>query len=134
MEANNQETLQKAREGLLKQLLNNEKNYIQEYYIPKEEHFIEAYIKNYPNLGLATTQRGESNHHATKDAGLNLQIPLYETVGAIVRRDSELADRIHDSISKEVGRVHILIHRDRDAFVIIRQRITKFAQLKLLPE
>lgn len=51
-------------------------------YQPKEHEFVRAYTCSYPNLGINSTQRGESYHNVIKSL-VNRQMPLAESVRRI---------------------------------------------------
>jgi hypothetical protein len=54
--------LESARDRLILRLRNDEKEYLVEYYQPKEPSFARAYTSRLPNLGIHSTQRNEKYH------------------------------------------------------------------------
>jgi hypothetical protein len=84
--------LDRIRTVLLDKLFQAEQRYLLSFYKPKEHQFVRAYTKSYPNLGMNSTQRGESNHYAVKRRGLNAQMPLHVAVKRIVEQTRDLLD------------------------------------------
>ena len=79
------EELENCRSKLLKALHGIEVQYIESYYQPKEFQFCRAFTKNYPNLGVHSTQRNESYHNIVK-ARLHKNMPISKAIQTIVDR------------------------------------------------
>ena len=59
--------LKDARKALLAKLRKEERDYLREYYQPKEHQFCRAYTHTYLNLNVHSTQRNESYHVVVKE-------------------------------------------------------------------
>ncbi|KAI9719104.1 MAG: hypothetical protein M1812_003734 [Candelaria pacifica] len=130
----NVEALQRNRTELLKNLRTDDQAYVRQTYQRKEYQFVRAYTKNLPNLGCHSTQRGEKNHHVTKEKGLNRHLRLIDAVSIIITQDADLGDRIRRKQDHERDRVPRGIVLTGKAFQDIRSAITNYALTKILPE
>jgi hypothetical protein len=83
------EALDERRTKLIKALHNKEAEYIQGYYQPKEQQFCQAYTQALLNLGVHTTQQGESYYVVVK-AHLTVNTPISQAVRTIVEQTKEL--------------------------------------------
>ncbi len=86
------ETLQNVERNrgiLLDNLHQKEQNYLISFYQRQESQFVTAHIKELPNLGYNSTQRGESNHPLVK-APTNRHTPIGQSVEKIAEEVSEV--------------------------------------------
>ena len=103
------------RDILLEQLREQEKEYLLSYYERKKRQFITAYTKRYPNLGCASTQRGESMHPVIKNI-TNRHTPMHLSVKAIVNEVEELSRKYDDEIGNQRRNLPQIISQDRHSF------------------
>ncbi|KAI9716668.1 MAG: hypothetical protein M1812_005206 [Candelaria pacifica] len=134
VQSSDPDMLQKNRSELLKRLRTKEQVYLRQTYQRKEYQFVRAYTKKLPNLGCHSTQRGEKNHHVTKEKGLNRHLRLVDAVTVIINMDADLGDRIRQKENTERARVPRGIVLAGKAFHNIRSAITNYALAKILPE
>ena len=73
------DSLNEKRDELLKELHDEEKEYIRKNYQPKEPQFCRAYTRTYLNLGVHSTQRNESYHVVVKQK-LHKHLPISKAV------------------------------------------------------
>jgi hypothetical protein len=57
-----------------------------------------------PNFGVHTTQRGEKNHHLTKEKGLTHYLAVSESVKITINNDSDLGKRIREQVDQRRGK------------------------------
>jgi len=74
--------LDMSRANLLLALQDDEKEYLTNYYQPKEPSFCRAYTSKYPNLGCHSTQRNEKIHDVVT-VGLSKNIPVGKAIEII---------------------------------------------------
>jgi hypothetical protein len=125
------EALDECRAKLLTALDSKEAKYIQSYYQPKEQQFCRAYTQTYSNLGVHTTQRGESYHVVVK-AHLTVNTPISQAIQTIVEQTKELG-RIYDV---EINRQRRTTPRilDNTAFATVKKKLTHYALELCIPE
>jgi hypothetical protein len=81
-------------------LQSKEAEYIQSYYQLKEQQFCWAYTQALPNLGVHTTQQGESYYVVVK-AHLTVNTPISQAVQTIVKQTKELGRRYNAEINRQ---------------------------------
>jgi hypothetical protein len=116
--------LDECRSKLLKALDSGEAGYIQGYYQPKEQQFCRAYTQTYSNLGVHTTERGESYHVVVK-THLNVNTPVSQAVQTIVEQTKELGRRYDAEINRQ--RRTTLRILDNAAFSAVKKKPTHYA-------
>ena len=85
--------LEDARNRLILSLKVSEKEYLTEYYQPKEPQFCRAYTSQYRNLGQYSTARSERNHQVQREsANLNKNLTLSDAVLHICNSLESLPD------------------------------------------
>ena len=72
-----------ARKALLVRLFRPEREYLVEFYQPKESQFTRAYTRTYLNLGVHSTQRNKSYHVVVKKK-LNRNLTLSDAIKVLV--------------------------------------------------
>jgi hypothetical protein len=92
------EGLEKARNILLGRLHKQERDYLRQYYQPKEVQFCRAYTRTYINLGVHSTQRNESYHVVVKKR-LHKNLSVSDAIEAIVAKTLELAEEYNARIN-----------------------------------
>jgi len=118
------ERLEIARKILLRNVLAREREYIQNYYQPKEVQFCRAYTNTYINLGVYSTQRNESYHVVVKK-NLNKNLTISAAVEALVTKTSELAETYNERINKD--RMSLPTLMDAKAFATVKSQLTHYA-------
>ena len=102
-----------ARAKLLSAVNTAERIYIESYYQPKREQFLRLYTSKLPNLGVHSTQRGESYHNVVKEC-LNRQLPLPDAVQRICESIPEIIRQHEERINTE--RRRFLIYLNKNSF------------------
>jgi hypothetical protein len=92
--------LDMSRANLLLALQDDEKEYLTNYYQPKEPSFCRAYTSKYPNLGCHSTQRNEKIHDVVT-VGLSKNIPVGKAIEIICDRIKRLPKWYDDRINKD---------------------------------
>jgi len=92
--------LEERRERLLMELKTSEREYLITFYQSKEPQFIRAYTKQYPNLGVHSTQRNESYHVVVK-AVVHRQLSLPDAVRQLHNHVKQLAENINEKINRQ---------------------------------
>jgi hypothetical protein len=123
--------LNERRTKLIKALHNKEAEYIQSYYQPKEQQFCRAYTQALPNLGVYTTQRGESYHVVVK-AHLTVNTPISQAVQTIVEQTKELGRRYDAEINRQRRTTPRIL--DNTAFSTVKKKLTHYALELVIPE
>ncbi len=123
--------LEEQRERLLMKLKTSEREYLITFYQPKEPQFIRAYTKQYPNLGVHSTQRNESYHVVVK-AVVHRQLSLPDAVRQLRNHVKQLAENINEEINRQRKSLPRLM--DKKAFQILGPQITHQALALLIPE
>lgn len=67
---------------------------------PKERQFVRAYTRQYPNLGVLSTQRNK-NYHVVVKAVVHQQLPLPDAVRQLRDQIKMLAENINEEINKQ---------------------------------
>ena len=117
--------LEDARNMLILSLKVSEKEYLTEYYQPKEPQFCRAYTSQYRNLGQYSTARSERNHQVQREsANLNKNLTLSDAVLHICNSLESLADDYENRLSRSRISEPRLI--DRDFFRLVLRRVTHF--------
>jgi hypothetical protein len=109
---------------LLEALHNEEARYIKDYYQLKEHHFCQAYTQTYLNLGVHTTQHGESYYVVVK-AHLIVNTPISQAVHTIVKQTKELRRCYNAEINRQ--RQTTLQILDNAAFSTVKKKLTHYA-------
>ena len=105
------EKVPERREELYDLLKPKEVAYLKKTYLPKERLFQRASTRLFPNLGMNSSQRGESKHRDVKSRGLNRNLPLYKAVSILIGQAREVAEKYEDSLNAEFSKTSRLIDR-----------------------
>ena len=117
------QTLDSAREKLILRLHDDEKEYLVEYYQPKEPSFARAYTSRLSNLGIHSTQRNEK-YHDVASVGLSKNIPVARAIELISERIKKLPKEYDARINKERISFPRLI--DKEFFQLCIRRFTHY--------
>ncbi len=128
------EALRKNRAEVLSILRTQDQGYLKETYQQKERQFIRAYTKHLPNLRCHSTQRGEKNHHVTKEKGLNRHLRLADAVRILISQDADLGDRIRQKENRERDRIPRSLSLTGNTFQDIRSAVTNYTLNLIMPE
>lgn len=96
----NLDLLDLSRDNIILALQDNEKEYLTNYYQPKEPSFCRAYTSKFPNLGCHSTQRNEKIHDVVT-VGLSKNIPVGKAIEIICDRIKRLPKWYDDQINKD---------------------------------
>ena len=107
------EALKTAHTTLLSRLQCQERDYLRSFYQPKESQFCHAYTRLLPNLGVNSTQRGESYYVVVK-VKLYKNLTISAIYEAIITKIKKLAEEYNKRINKNQKTNPILI--DKKAF------------------
>lgn len=99
IKAPNLEALKDAQKTLLSRLHFQERDYLQQFYQPKEPQFYYIYTRSLLNLGVNLTQRGESYHVIIK-VRLNKNLSISATCEAIIAKTKKLAKEYNEQINE----------------------------------
>src|ERR1700734_3498404 len=123
--------LNECRAKLIAALEDEEVEYIQSYYQPKEQQFCQAYTQTYRNLGVHTTQRNESYHVVVK-ARLTVNTPISQAIQTIVEQTKELGRQYDAEINQQQRTTPRIL--DNTAFSAVKKRLTHYALELSIPE
>jgi hypothetical protein len=124
VKANTVDEMIDARKALLSQLRKGERDYLTEFYQPKEHQFCRAYTRTYVNLGVHSTQRNESYHVVVKQR-LHKNLSLSAAVEALIGQIKELAEEYNKRINHNRKAIPNLM--DRHAFREAGPLLTHYA-------
>ena len=110
IKASDLEALKTARITLLSRLQRQERHYLRSFYQPKESQFCHAYTRLLPNLGVNSTQRGESYHVVVK-VKLHKNLTVSAACEAIIIKTKKLAEEYNKRINKNRKTNPILINK-----------------------
>ena len=113
IKASDLEALETARTTLFSRLQRQERHYLRSFYQPKESQFCHAYTRLLPNLGVNSTQRGESYYVVVK-VKLYKNLTVSATYKAIITKTKKLAEEYNERINENRKTDPILI--DKKAF------------------
>jgi hypothetical protein len=99
VKASDLESLENARRALLSQLRSEERDYLRQFYQPREPQFCRAYTRSLPNLGVHSTQRNEPYHVVVKKR-LNKNLSVSAACEAIVAKTLKLAEEYYAGINE----------------------------------
>ena len=125
------EALEVARTKLILNLRVDEKEYLVNYYQPKERQFCRAYTSFYRNLGVYSTQRVEGSHPIVK-SNLNKNLSVSEAVMRICEHLESLPDDYEYRINR--NRIYEPRLIDQEFFKLAIRRITEYALNLCAPE
>ena len=125
------EALEVARTKLILNLRVDEKEYLVNYYQPKERQFCRAYTSFYRNLGVYSTQRVEGSHPIVK-SNLNKNLSVSEAVMRICEHLESLPADYEYRINRD--RIYEPRLIDQEFFKLAIRRITTYALNLCAPE
>jgi hypothetical protein len=117
------DALDASRDALILALRDDEKEYLTNYYQPKEPSFCRAYTSKYPNLGCHSTQRNEKMHDVI-GLGLSKNTPVGKAIEVISDRIKKLSKWYDDQINKDRLTIPRLL--DRSFFHYCAHRFTHY--------
>jgi hypothetical protein len=118
------EELEECRSKLLVALEHKEQAYIRNYYQLKEFQFCRAYTQTYQNLGVHTTQRGESYHVVVKTK-LHKDMPISKAIQIILQQTKNLGKQYDAEINQQWRSTPRIL--DLAAFGAVKSKLTHYA-------
>jgi hypothetical protein len=131
IKAPDHEALEVARTKLILNLRVDEKEYLVNYYQPKERQFCRAYTSFYRNLGVYSTQRVEGSHPIVK-SNLNKNLSVSEAIMRICEQLESLPDDYEYRINR--NRIYEPRLIDQEFFKLAIRHITEYALNLCAPE
>jgi hypothetical protein len=123
IQAETDDELLKARTEFMRMLRAPERQYILTFYQPKEPQFVHRFTRYYRNLGIHSTQRGESYHHYS-GRGLYKNLLLSSAIKLIAQNLKKMAQDYDDRINNDRRHYPRLI--DKTGFKLIYRKLTIF--------
>jgi hypothetical protein len=131
IKASDLEALETARTILLSRLQRQERHYLRSFYQPKESQFCYTYTRLLLNLGVNSTQRGESYHVIVK-IKLYKNLTVSAAYKAIITKTKKLAEEYNERINKNRKTDPTLM--DKKAFQAVKGLLTHYAIGKAIVE
>ncbi len=105
-----EELLIERRNEVLDLLRDKKKEYLFDFYQPKERQFVQCFIKKLPNLGVESTQRAESSHPTIKRI-TNRHTSIHQSVQRICREVRRITLAHETEINDQRRNLPLLVNR-----------------------
>jgi hypothetical protein len=125
--------LEANRKLLLDQLKPEDRAFIREPWQPKEDRVVWCYTHYYPNLGSASSQRGESYHPVMRQI-TNGQLTVEQSAKRLASKLLSILKDIDTDEDPSGNKYPRLAQLHGDAFRLLRSQVTQYAITKLEKE